>query len=325
MKKTIVLALAIVLLFAFAATAYATTASGYVAWSSAAPNNAPATPHKGYASNTNKCAVCHAVHKASDTGQVLLRSTVADACTYCHIDTATGTGIVPFFIYNGNVAAYSADTTYAPFGGGVAHNTGCSNCHSVHGAYTLDGSRSAKILKDWDYAPWGRPNSTFVLAKWGSAAAISSDANQNSQVTAWCSGCHPYFVEAYESTITYYSGFGVGGTASRTGSTLTSIKSHIMTDLAGGYTNGVANIASGTDVAWAPSVYCRSCHDAGSTDAVSGVIAASFPHYTGQYYRFLTVGESMATSGSTNTTGTVDGMCLKCHRTGTGTGIGQTF
>lgn len=323
MKKTIILSLAVVLVLAFAATAYASTTSTYVAWSSLAPNNNPATPHKGYTSATNKCSVCHAVHKASNTGQILLRSSAGDSCTYCHVNTVTGAGILTYWIYNGNTSAYSNDTTYASFGGGVAHNIGCSDCHAVHGAQTLDGNRTDKILKDWAYAPYAHQYSTFALAKWATPDTLG---NQNEQVTAWCSGCHPYFVEAYEATIQYIGGPSDSVAYSNpTTPTLKSMKSHIMTDLVGGYGNPNGSLASGTDVAWSPSVYCRSCHDAGVTDGGPGVIAASFPHYTGQYYRFMTVGESMAASGSANTTGTIDGTCLKCHRQNGSTGIGFTF
>lgn len=325
MKKSIILVLGVVVVLAFASAAYASTFSTYAAWSSAAPNDAPPTPHKGYATNTNKCAVCHAVHKASDTGQVLLRSTVADSCIYCHVNTVTGAGILTFWIYNGTAAAYTADTAYPSFGGGVAHNNGCSDCHSVHGARTIGGSRTAKILKDWGYSQFDRVYSTFALAKWGSAANISAELSQNTQVTAWCTGCHPYFVEAYESTITYYAN-SVGGTARISGSTYNSMKSHIMTGLAGGYTNPAATLAAGTDVAWAPSIYCRSCHDAGTTDDGPGTIQRSFPHYTPNYYRFMSIGATTGASPAQNNIGTVDGLCLKCHVNGAGdTGIGITF
>lgn len=321
MKKTIILVMAAVLVLAFATTAYASTTSGYVAWSSAAPNNNPATPHKGYTSATNKCSVCHAVHKASDAGQILLRSSVGDSCTYCHVDTVTGAGILTYWIYNGAVANYSSDTTYASFGGGVAHNNSCSQCHAVHGVQTLDGNRVDKILKDWAYAPYGHEYSTFALAKWATPDTLG---NQNDQITAWCTGCHPYFVEAYEATIQYVaSGTGYVAYSNPTTPTVRSIKSHVMTDLAGGYGNNNGNFSG--DVAWTPSTACRSCHDAGVTDGGPGVIAASFPHYTGSYYRFMTVGESTAASGSTNTTGTIDGMCLKCHRQSGSTGVGFTF
>ena len=134
-----------------------------------------ATPHSGYSQSTAKCEVCHAPHRAptlgtstfstkdlggtavsssrySSTGwtaeastQMLLRSTAARACIYCHV-TETPRGKM-----------YGGDTTLAivgdtPFGWGqfYAHTTGCTACHAVHGAYTFksaDGTVDPFILK----------------------------------------------------------------------------------------------------------------------------------------------------------------------------------
>ncbi len=86
MKKTLfVAALAAVLVFAFAATAFAygpiwsgtlspynANYPGYLQWDSNLGGNAGApSPHGNYATTTNKCAVCHAVHRAQAGGQVL--------------------------------------------------------------------------------------------------------------------------------------------------------------------------------------------------------------------------------------------------------------
>ena len=42
-------------------------------------------PHGGYDSTTNKCKVCHAVHRAEGAYFLLRSDTQDDACTYCHI------------------------------------------------------------------------------------------------------------------------------------------------------------------------------------------------------------------------------------------------
>ena len=42
-------------------------------------------PHGGYDSSTNKCKVCHAVHRAEGAYFLLRSDTQADACSYCHI------------------------------------------------------------------------------------------------------------------------------------------------------------------------------------------------------------------------------------------------
>ncbi len=289
-------------------------AVGYTPWEPGSPSNSgsPATPHKGYATNTNKCAVCHAVHAAEPTGTVLLPATAGDACVYCHVDTALGLRR----IYGGLRAAYLADSPRGAFGGGFAHDAGgtaCADCHSVHGAGTLDGGNLTKILKDWAVwrsAPGAMDDySTFALARWPSP---DTEPGKYSQQTAWCTGCHKYFVESYETTVQMTAG-GMWVYA----------KSHVMTSAPGVYSNPAASVSA--TVAWAPSVHCRSCHDAGAVDTTGGIVPSSFPHYTPSAYRFATVADSAASASGQNATGTVDGLCLRCHRDGSGDGVGSGF
>ena len=56
------------------------------------------SPHSGYSTTTGKCKVCHAVHGAGSTDvtgttlnatEVLLRSTKANACEFCHLTGGT--------------------------------------------------------------------------------------------------------------------------------------------------------------------------------------------------------------------------------------------
>ncbi|MHB9003613.1 MAG: hypothetical protein ACYC6C_06055, partial [Coriobacteriia bacterium] len=65
-----------------AAGAYA---GGYLDWADAPQPANGSSPHGGYTTATTKCKVCHAVHEAQMGGEVLLRSTIADACNYCHV------------------------------------------------------------------------------------------------------------------------------------------------------------------------------------------------------------------------------------------------
>ena len=58
MKKILILALVVVASLVFATSAFAGVTSTYSTWNPAYPNDNPATPHKGYAINTDKCAVC---------------------------------------------------------------------------------------------------------------------------------------------------------------------------------------------------------------------------------------------------------------------------
>ena len=42
-------------------------------------------PHGGYSASSNKCKVCHAVHRAEGAYYLLRADSQADACDYCHI------------------------------------------------------------------------------------------------------------------------------------------------------------------------------------------------------------------------------------------------
>src|SRR5450759_1090202 len=116
MKKSIILVvlLALVLIFVFAASAFATTGKfhkggvAYYTWSqppgSAAPGTGwvqsglsgrganPASPgvHANYLANTAKCGICHSVHRAAASGTKLL-PTYDATCSGCHTQGTTVT------------------------------------------------------------------------------------------------------------------------------------------------------------------------------------------------------------------------------------------
>jgi hypothetical protein len=122
--------------------------------------------HSGYAQTTAKCGVCHSVHRAPVYGttsngtspttssrytlspyatanadtQLLLRSTAAGACDFCHVTSGFN------LMYGGDATKQwvsSTDTEYS-WNEFYGHTTGCVSCHAVHGANALPGS---KVLK----------------------------------------------------------------------------------------------------------------------------------------------------------------------------------
>ncbi len=66
-----------------AADTTAKTEGGYAAFESGTLYTT--NPHGGYDSTTNKCKVCHAVHRAEGAYYLLRSDTQDDACSYCHI------------------------------------------------------------------------------------------------------------------------------------------------------------------------------------------------------------------------------------------------
>lgn len=168
-KLVIVLALAVALTFAMTATAFADhSPSFFIKWNATGgyegANSAVPSPHAGYTEGTQKCAVCHAVHRApvvgtswtngvkfpadggdnaavratylaaSSTGntQMLLMSDVAGSCAYCHISTSVGGQ--QLYAGKSQYITYSATVAGSDWDEGYGHHNGCTGCHAVHGA-----------------------------------------------------------------------------------------------------------------------------------------------------------------------------------------------
>lgn len=197
-------------------------------------------------------------------------------------------------VYAGAMGNYTNASSHAhDNAGGVT----CNSCHQVHASKAaLTGAPylDKKIIK---------------VAGFQQAPINPSSDSSAVAESKFCSACHRYYYLGYNRT------------------------SHVMTDLAGGYTNpGPKSIVDGTQVAWTPSNSCRTCHADGDSDRVpvpptTIVSSSSFPHFT-DGDRFL---RSAATSAGSTTdeTATVvpssDGVCLRCHRDGGGVGVGQTW
>ncbi|MHB1017902.1 MAG: hypothetical protein ACYC2X_08470 [Coriobacteriia bacterium] len=228
MKKTLmIVALAMVLVFAFSGIASAKITNGYITWATASANldGTVATPHSGYTVNTEKCAVCHSVHNAAVAGtawtgtdpwtartgeetQMLLRSSVSNACIYCHITTNVG----GTQLYNANEVLWTAPGTISTFEENVAHNrssANCVNCHAVHGANTFQGAAASKILK-YDAAKLqdevlgASTNVTLDGGLYVTAADAKADTTvlgKDYQVTVFCTTCHQNFSRSSETTL----------------------------------------------------------------------------------------------------------------------------
>ncbi len=185
-----------------------------------------ASPHKGYSQTTAKCGVCHSVHRAPTlgTGSTAAPTTSSryalnrlhhdrhrrhsaatevhrsDACAYCHISSGY------HLMYGGDATmawTTSADAEYS-WNEFYGHTSNCVQCHAVHGAYTLPGS---KILKyqgvkasstfELQVQPEVYTNSPLwaskadMLAGTLKPAAIADGVTlEDASVTAHCSICH---------------------------------------------------------------------------------------------------------------------------------------
>lgn len=343
MKKSLmIVALAMVLVFAFSGVAYAKITNGYVSWATASANldGTLATPHSGYTVNTEKCAVCHSVHNAAVSGtqwtgtdpwtaraeetQMLLRSSVANACIYCHITTNIG----GTQLYNANETLWTNPSSISTFEENVAHNrtpANCVNCHAVHGANTYAGPAASKILK-YDATKIQDEiigtDATYLAAYGAGLYASAADAKADTgalgkdyQVSVFCTQCHQNYSGASEATLNSDGDFVYGDATYVDGDPTANkqYKSHPMKAADALFVAAGATYTTGP-VAWKASTTCRSCHDAGLTDEGVIVTANNFPHYTAGAFNFVNVAANAAAtavpSGHDNGS---DGMCLKCH------------
>lgn len=201
-KLSMIFVLAIVMVLAVAGIAYAVEGdSTYL--------GTPGSPHGGYDTNTKKCGVCHAVHHAGEFGdgfgsEALLRSTKADACTYCHIDPGVSTKLV----YDQVIANYSgADLNNAHSSAGGATCGGCHQVHAAASAMTTNALLTVKILKEITSVPLTGTAEGTILPTDGYEDALAK----------WCSGCHAYYeLEKNNASHVMTAAAGFGYVASTT-------------------------------------------------------------------------------------------------------------
>jgi hypothetical protein len=141
-KKTLFVALVAVFVIAFAASAFAATPQttlgpdGTSQWSYKDLADATAKteggyaafddtttamyadPHGGYDTATNKCKVCHAVHRAEGAYYLLRADSQDDACDYCHIGGSAHSSKVVYDLNTAGKATPNGHTigasTYIP-------------------------------------------------------------------------------------------------------------------------------------------------------------------------------------------------------------------
>ena len=160
---------------------------------------------------------------------------------------------------------------------------------------------STKILKG-DKTFDGTNYDPFALAP------LSTDGTTTA-LTKWCTVCHD---SSLGVGYPYYNGPDwASGTPDVSGMPYVA-SSHVMTDDIVSYTFPDGSTGQ---VAWAGSGACSSCH-------ASGYGTEAWPHFT-PGARFLTSAGSVASATPDPATDpSDDGVCLRCHRNGTGSGVG---
>lgn len=352
MKKTLlVAALATVLVFAFATTAFAigpffSTAydnnntgefvtGTYLDWDAAAlfPGNTGTSPHGGYTANTNKCAVCHSVHTATDPlnspGASLLTAfgpytTYAQGCVYCHGVGNTFTDVIITANPNGYISPHGS----------------CTRCHALNphavgaSVYPTLASKLINQSADDEIAHDLGTGDNGLVADMFDGTPSLNDAGITLGTGYLCANCHS------QSFAVNTAGSDPYGGGDFTGHRVTAMAT---TNWAA--PGGANSLANNTQIAWKNANGCEKCHSAldstGDTafphGYVNSVGAVTPKTVAGSSFIWLTLASDALASeqvlekvipetgdGNANLL-TEDGLCLKCHRSGTGTGVGLTF
>lgn len=178
MKKLLVIMLALTFILGITAVAvasqggggYARTSTGTAAqWQS----DAGGTLHGSYASSTNQCKGCHAVHDADTSNAFKLLAnntdgTVAGACKYCH-DNSSGLVSNRLVYKGGTAASHAIDASNIPDssnGGSMLGSEDKLDCRDCHRA-----------------APHG-------AASGGYAKLTRYDLTSNGGINNFCGSCH---------------------------------------------------------------------------------------------------------------------------------------
>jgi hypothetical protein len=236
--------------------------------------------------------------------------------------------------------------------GGHQTGTNCSMCHTtVHGVNQDNSiaSLAGFLLKKQPLA--AGPNGAPVNQMIDAVQQIEDLATSQGFTAGTALGTDPYTLNT-DNSVTWrevgvgifcaechngaYSTVAAGATTNVKGSDTAAYSGHRIMAAANANWNTGGTVSSSTfngTVAWAPATGCTSCHD--SYDVYGN---KAFPHSWGGTKMWLT---SAASAGAPKTNlpfGTAansayntgrpqlsDGVCLKCHVSSTGEGVGLTF
>lgn len=154
-------------------------------------------PHGGYSTTSSACGSCHRVHSATGSSSLLPGQTVTETCELCH-DGTGGSGVYGTLNARGVTveAAHRTETTDVvpggdiPTGGsatrvfsGYGGTLSCGDCHSVHGAGTVEPFTTDRARNDTDTAGF-LSNQLLRRQPTGAGAETAKYGSD------WCVGCH---------------------------------------------------------------------------------------------------------------------------------------
>jgi len=331
---------------------------GYLAWTAGQSwsGDNSTSPHSGYATTTNKCAVCHAVHRADAGGTVLTAwdgsmapggdMMATSSCIFCHGPSATFTDV--------RIQVGNSTSPYA-----LSPHGRCQRCHtpSPHGAgasaYPVLAQKLFNTEADGAIAADIASGTNALSA---SMFDLSDPALMDRGVTMGtgylCTACHDNAADPVVFAINESEALptiaGLGTTSPVTGHRVYAMNTTTWNEASeyGAYYSGATDGAGDSTIAFNPALGCKACHDAETAwgskafphNYVSTGGAGSTSSETSAALIWMTVAgdaddaktvASQAGIGQGNGKNAVltsDGLCLKCHLSGDRTaGVGETY
>jgi hypothetical protein len=335
---------------------------GYLSWGlgETYSDDAATSPHGNYATTTNKCAVCHAVHRADSAGTVLTAwdgtagtgdFKATGSCIFCHGESATFTNVR---IVSGHAGTFSL----SPHGR-------CQRCHtpSPHGAGASEYPVLAQKLINTE------PDDAItadlaavdgVDANYNALTADMFDLTDPAKVQAGvtlgtgylCTACHDNasdpVIFAVNKTEARPTVAGLGVVSPVTGHRTIAMNTDTWNEAGeyGAFYSGTTDGAGDSTVAFNPVSGCKSCHDAKSNTGITafphgyvnaaGDPVASAAASSGAFIWMTEAGDAddakvvvakgVSDGANNSDVGTRDGLCLKCHLSGDRlAGVGVTY
>jgi len=309
---------------------------GYISWGWVeTATSEQGVPHGDYATTTNKCQVCHAVHRARSGGVVLSAVPKAGSgsltpdqpCGFCH----------------GEDGAFSVVTVAAPSDGSIDLHGACTVCHaaSPHGtgssAFPVLGASLLNTRADASLAAdivAGRNGLTAEMFETSSTVAA---LGRTLAVGYLCQSCHEFGDSGHHRAFAVNVAGATPGSSSPDGLTGHRVGADATDDWNASGSFGASYTGR---IAFGDADTCEACHDAKRANG-----RPAFPHgyvdangayasqeATDSSWLWLTLaqdaestrtiaGQPQASSG-----GVKDGACLKCHRSGAeNAGVGLTY
>lgn len=121
---------------------------GYARFDDTATALYETSPHGGYDTTTNKCKVCHAVHRAGGSYSLMRADSESDACVYCHVGGS----------------AHSSKTVYDANPGGMGTSVG----HTIGSTAVIPDSSVDQTLEALEVSSVdasGNPTTETVYAR----------------------------------------------------------------------------------------------------------------------------------------------------------------